>query len=276
MEINYNRIHLAAAFSTILVLKVFGQNSTWQHSLSVSPTISIMTIESNNTGFDFVYEPDKMPYGVFPKYFVLAGSTLQWAWNLNYVLSHSSGIVFSGGLNGLYSVAPGANGGSFSEDFQFYNFKLAIGYDVLPKQPDEDLLISFGGGVCFNRNVNRFVYDGLTPPFTDLGAEKFVRKGTSFIWSGSLRWVDYFSTHWGYSVFAEYSATRVEPSKMTMTEFHVNGVDELNTLTTRQKEYEFGDVAGDEPTNKNKPKILPKEYYEYAFFTIGVGVHYRF
>jgi hypothetical protein len=154
-----------------------------------------------------------------------------------------------------------------------------LGYDFLPKKPDEDLILLVSGGGVYHRYVTghkSYPNGEPTTPFQDVGEERFVRKGFALSWGLQLRWTDYFSAHWGYSVFGEYNGMRVEPTKMSMTRFLVNSQDQLGTLTTRQREYVFGNAANDNPANNNIPKVLPAEFYDYRFYTIGVGVNYRF
>lgn len=282
MTINHNRILLTLVFSMLYMIEVFAQQVNWQHQLGFSPAISIMPVESN-AGFAYVGRLEQeMPYGIIPKDFTVFKSYLQYQLLIEYQAKFKNRIVLISNFKTSFSTMTevdilGFTG--FSSDFQFYAFNLGVGYDFLPKKLDEDLVLSVVGSGIYNRDVTRHVsYPNGEPstPFQEVGEENFVRKGFSLGWGIELKWVDYFSAHWGYSVIAEYSATRVEPSKMTLTEFYVNGVDELSTLTTRQKEYEFGNVANDEPNSPNKAKVLPKEYYEYAFFTLGVAVNYRF
>jgi hypothetical protein len=272
------------ALSMLLMLGAFGQNGNWNQSISFNPSLSILTIETN-AGFDYVGRPDQeMPYGIIPKSLLVPQSKLQWGGGFQYSLSNQkNGLILEVSGKSVFSLNSSFEENSvfleLSHNFQFYTLQLGLGYDFLPKKPDEDLMLLVSGGGVYHRYVTghkSYPNGEPTTPFQEVGEERFVRKGFALSWGLQLRWTDYFSAHWGYSVFGEYNGMRVEPTKMRMTRFLVNSQDQLGTLTTREREYVFGNTANDNPADSTIPKVLPTEFYDYRFYTIGVGVNYRF
>jgi len=83
--------------------------------------------------------------------------------------------------------------------------------------------------ISFNQNTHGDVY-----------TQRYTQKGNSIGYNFGIEWVKYFSEKWGYTLSATYFQSKFRPTQMTMTEFTVNGKDELHTLTYRDKNFIFG------------------------------------
>ncbi len=157
--------------------------------------------------------------------------------------------------------------------------KIAI--DLLPKATDEHLFLEAG----LNVNYVFFKTDFLTETdgpdsewdnFVGSGAETYKRNGWNLGWQMGARWVDYFSEHWGYSLYFTYQPYTFKPTHMQLTKYTLNGQDLTSTLNARQREYNFGNPEADNPTNPNAPTELAEESYSFRTFILGISVNYRF
>jgi hypothetical protein len=88
------------------------------------------------------------------------------------------------------------------------------------------------------------------------------------------------------SVFAEVTGILMSwsPYRLTATRFETNGVDQLNTLSTSQKETVYPSNAitytfnpdGTIHQDPNSPKMLPKSAMTFSSLGLNIGVHVRF
>jgi hypothetical protein len=152
------------------------------------------------------------------------------------------------------------------------------------------LRVGFGTGTIrgymrggFAIGVMNTVTDNTTetatsPGATDVWVESFVyRGGISFGFSGALGMQIPISDN--MSFFAEASDYFVNwsPKEGELTESTLNGSDQLGSMTTDQKQYEFVDEVNQSMnTSSSQPTQQLKFYFPMSSFGLNIGLHFAF
>lgn len=168
-----------------------------------------------------------------------------------------------------------------TNNIKFTTIRPGIAIDILPNNDDENLFLEVGLNLTYTSFKPRFlteieVADEYWNNFVGSGTEIYKRNGWALSWQMDMRWVDYFSENWGYSLYFNYQPLTFRPQKMELTMYELNGEELTNTLTTRQRAYNFGNPESDNPQNPNAPTELTEEKYVFRGFVLGFGVNYRF
>lgn len=169
----------------------------------------------------------------------------------------------------------------FVNDYRFTSVSPVISINILPKKNLEKLFFDFTLSATYVTLKTEFLTVIDEPlevyyNFFGSGTEVYKRSGLQLSWQLGARWVDYFTEHWGYSVYLNYQPLTYRPKSMQLVTYELNGTDLTNTLTTREREYNFGNAEKDNPNNPNAPAELSTEEYRFRSFLFGVGINYRF
>lgn len=82
------------------------------------------------------------------------------------------------------------------------------------------------------------------------------------------------------SIFGELNLISLEyaPEKARVTESFKNGIDQLPTMTVREKEVEFVESITDSaaPSNPNESSKVPKIPFSFSSFGLNIGLQYQF
>ncbi len=81
-----------------------------------------------------------------------------------------------------------------------------------------------------------------------------------------------------FSLFGEFDCNGLNysPKKYKLTKYTVNGVDELSTLTTSQKEIDFVKSYDAMQTSTDSPSKQLKQSFPFSNFEINIGAQYKF